>query len=251
MATSLAVSVASRQLLPKADCSPSDCEDSIAIDIPRLRFAIADGATEGFDSRRWARYLTRAWVSPSSGTLDTFDFIDRVRALGERLEEKWTGRQLPWYLEEKATGGAFAAFLGLQITPDWTWSAVALGDSCLIIERDRTVEQAFPISSADAFSSRPILVASNPDKDAAKQVLCLGQGVCLSGDVFLLMSDALACWYLGHAASSRDLLGEFHSALGDTSAFSTLIERERTLRRLRNDDVAVVKLVLSTTGNGV
>jgi hypothetical protein len=247
----LAVTVASRQLLPKADTAPSECEDSIAIDISRLRFAVSDGATEGFDSRRWARYLTRAWVSPSSGALDTFDFIDRVRALGERLEEKWAGRRLPWYLEEKASAGAFAAFLGLQITPEWTWSALALGDCCLIIERDRTLAQAFPLSSPDDFSNRPILVASKTDRDASKQALRLGQGVCLPGDTFLLMSDAIACWYLGHATSNRELLDDFHSALCDTSALVALMARERTSRRLRNDDVAVIKLVLGAAENGV
>lgn len=250
MAT-LAVAVTGHQLLPKAETAPSDCEDSIAIDISRLRFAVADGATEGFDSRRWARYLTRAWVSPSSGTLEAFDLIDRVRPLGERLEAKWAGRQLPWYLEEKAAGGAFAAFLGLQITHAWTWSAVALGDCCLVVERNRTIEQAFPISSADDFSSRPILVASKTDKIAAKQALRLAQGACLAGDVFLLMSDAIACWYLGHAASDRNTLDEFHSSLDETDAFSALIERERSSRRLRNDDVAVVRLVLGTSDRGV
>jgi len=248
--TSLTVVVTSRQLLPKKESAPSDCEDSIAIDIARLRFAVADGATEGFDSRRWARYLTRAWVRASE-TLTAFELIDKVRLLGERLEGKWTGRQLPWYLEEKAAGGAFAAFLGLQITREWTWSALALGDCCLVVERNRTVEQAFPISSADDFSSRPILVASKPDKDEARQCLRLAQGACLPGDVFLLMSDAIACWYLGHGVPGRSALDEFHSALDETGAFSTWVERERVSRRLRNDDVAVVRLVLGTSDRGV
>ncbi len=245
MTASLVVAIASRLLLPKADSSPSDCEDSISIDLQNLRFAVADGATEAFDSRRWARYLTKAWTSPSSKTLEGYDFVERVRPLGERLEKKWFGRALPWYLEEKAAGGSFAAFLGLGLTPAWTWSAVALGDVCLIIERERAVQQSFPLSSANEFSSRPILVASKTDIDITKQSVRLGQGVCLPGDVLLMMSDAIACWYLGHAASSSDLLDDFHRALDDTATFSTLIERERTSRRLRNDDIAVVKLVLS------
>jgi hypothetical protein len=120
----------------------------------------------------------------------------------------------------------------------------------LIVERDLAVQQSFPLSSPDEFSSRPILVASKTDTDIAKQSLRLGQGVCLPGDVLLMMSDAIACWYLGHAASTRELLDDFHAALDNTAAFATLIERERTSRRLRNDDVAVVKLVLSETGRG-
>jgi hypothetical protein len=247
---SLAVAIASRLLLPKADSSQSDCEDSISIDLQALRFAVADGATEAFDSGRWARYLTTAWTSPSSRTLEGYDFVGRVRPLGERLEKKWFGRTLPWYLEEKAAGGSFAAFLGLQLTPAWTWSAVAVGDVCLIVERDLAVQQSFPLSSADEFSNRPILIASKTDTEVTKQALRLGQGVCLPGDVLLIMSDAIACWYLGHATSSGELLGEFHRALDSIAAFSILIGRERESRRLRNDDVAVVKLVLSEAERG-
>jgi hypothetical protein len=241
----LAIAVSSRQLLPKADTSVSDCEDSISMDVPHLRFAVADGATEAFDSRRWARYLTRAWASHSSRALEDYGYVERVRPLGERLEKKWSGRRLPWYLEEKAAGGSFAAFLGLQLTPDGQWSAVALGDVCLILERDRVVETSFPLSSADDFSTRPVLLASKTDTDATRQALRLSRGVCLGGDVLLLMSDAIACWYLGHATSSRDLLDEFHIALADSSAFATFVDRERMSRRLKNDDVAVLKLVLS------
>jgi hypothetical protein len=250
VASSPAVAVASRLLLPKADSSPSDCEDSISIDLQNLRFAIADGATEAFDSRRWARYLTQAWISPSSRELEGYEFIERVRPLGERLEKKWSGRALPWYLEEKAAGGAFAAFLGLQLTPAYTWSAIALGDVCLIVERGLAVQLSFPLSSADEFSSRPILVASKTDTDTTRQALRLWQGICLPGDVLLMMSDAIACWYLGHAASNRSLLDDFHRALDNIGEFATLVERERTARRLRNDDIAVVKLVLGEAERG-
>lgn len=246
----LAVSVSGRQLLPKADSSPSDCEDSISLDVPHLRFAVADGATEAFDSRRWARYLTRAWILRSSTSLDGFGLVEAAQVLGQRLNQKWTGRQLPWYLEEKAASGAFAAFLGLQLKREGTWSAVAIGDVCLIIETSGAVQTSFPVSSADDFSSRPILVGSKADAEVMKQALRFGQGVCLSGDVLLLMTDAIACWYLRHATANRDLLAEFHASLGDTAAFSTLVDRERTQSRLRNDDVAVVRLTVGDTEHG-
>lgn len=252
MASSSPVVVAARLLLPKSDASFSECEDSIAADVEHLRFAVADGATEGFDSRRWARYLTHAWISRNCAALDPFEAVAHIRTLGEQLERRWSGKRLPWYLEEKASAGAFAAFLGLQVTPSWTWSAVALGDTCLIIERNRTIESAFPISSADDFSSRPVLVASKTDTDFTTQAMRLGQGVCLPGDILLLMSDAVACWYLGHTASDRILLDDFHDALNDPVAFSSFIERERSSRRLRNDDVAVVKLVVrERSGDGI
>lgn len=244
MSAPLAVAVTSRVLLPKADALILECEDSIATDVDHLRFAVADGATEGFDSRRWARYLTRAWVSPSTLTLDAFDLPQRVHVLGKRLQRRWTDRRLPWYLEEKASTGAFAAFIGLQLRAEWTWSAIAIGDSCLVVERGSVIETAFPISSAEGFSSRPILIASKTDTNATREAMRLGTGVCLPGDVLLLMSDAIACWYLSNATSDRSLLDEFHQALVNHSDLTSFVARERDSRRLRNDDVAVVKLIL-------
>ena len=38
-------------LLPKLGHELSECEDAIAIDAERWRFAVADGATEAFDAR--------------------------------------------------------------------------------------------------------------------------------------------------------------------------------------------------------
>lgn len=245
MAQALAVSVSSRRLLPKADTSASDCEDSISVNLACSRFAVADGATEAFDSKRWARYLTRAWTSHSSRALDALDLVERLRPLGERLESRWSGRRLPWYLEEKAAGGSFAAFIGVTLDSAGTWSAVALGDACLIIERDRKVLTSFPLSSADDFSSRPVLVATKTNVAETRQALRLGTGACLGGDVLLLMSDAIACWYLGHATGNHDLLARFHSALVDPNAFAFFVDAERSSRRLRNDDVAVVTLVLT------
>jgi hypothetical protein len=236
-------------VLPKSGGGPRECEDSIAIDIARGRFAIADGATEGFDSRRWARYLTRAWVSASSGNLAPGELPECVRALGQRLARRWAGHALPWYLEDKAHDGAFAAFLGVELTTSGTWSAVALGDTCLVIERGGRIAHSFPLASADEFSNRPMLVASRGNGDDTRERMRVGRGECLAGDVLLLMSDAIACWYLGHATANRDQRDAFHGALPEPASFSSFVARERAARRLRNDDVAVVKLVFGAAAS--
>ena len=99
-------------LLPKAGLRPSECEDAIGIRADRRRFCVADGATEAFDSRRWARLLTKHWVA-SQGILTHEALGVWVQAVATRFENHWTKKSLPWYAEEKAQDGAFAAFVGL------------------------------------------------------------------------------------------------------------------------------------------
>src|SRR5436309_10873140 len=79
-------------LLPKAESVGAECEDAIAINRPLGRFAVADGATEGFDSRRWARYLVKGWTSRTSAGLSDSLLPDGVALLGAELRKRWSGR---------------------------------------------------------------------------------------------------------------------------------------------------------------
>lgn len=164
------------------------------------RFAIADGATEGFDSRRWARLLVRSWRSGGLYTKDYEELANNIKRLGDHLAKKWTRRKLPWYLEEKARMGAHAAFLGLEIFPNPSlWQAVAIGDCCLFWERNDTRLLAFPIDDPKAFNYRPILLPSKvPIQNSLKEGALIENYFEIE-DIFLLLSDAISEWYLLHS----------------------------------------------------
>ena len=219
------------------------CEDAAAVDHDGLRFGIADGATEGLDSKRWARYLTTAWVSPSTAKLDMSAFPDYLKQLGERQGQRWAGRELPWYLEEKSREGAFAAFLGLDLQQSQTWDAIAIGDCCLFVERAGSLIESFPLSSPEQFGSTPILLPSMVLRYPSYiNALRMKSGGLHAGDRLLLMSDAIACWYLRcwlDALSVRDV---FNCALTNQNKgiLKEIIANERENKQLRNDDVAIV-----------
>jgi len=235
-------------LLEKADTKPSECEDAIAVDVQALRFAIADGATEGFNSRRWAKRLVSAWIRRPPGEINILSLRDDVSALGTKSTARFARRKLPWYLEEKARQGSFAAFLGLQIAPDGRWTALALGDCCLIQETSSGAS-SFPLSTPEEFDNRPILVPSLIDNyprciEHARELA----GVSLPGDLLLLMSDAIACWYLGAAEQNPSAKLRLHHALAHSNRkdATSLIVEERAARRLRNDDVAIVRIEVTS-----
>jgi len=232
-------------LLSKGGEPQRTCEDAIAMNRYGLRFGIADGATEGFDSKRWARYLTRAWVSPSTARLKASELPEYLVLLGERQRQRWNSRQLPWYLEEKSRDGAFAAFLGLNLSRSPTWDAIAVGDCCLLIEREKSLVESFPLSRPEQFGSRPILLPSMASTfpgymNAVQQK----SGTLRAGDRMLLLSDAIACWYLRCRLEHGSVRDDFIDALAneDKNVLKEIITGERSDKHLRNDDVAIISL---------
>ena len=130
---------AERFLLPKEGAQEAECEDAIGVNLAAGRFAVADGATEAFDARSWARALAQGWVACEPPALSRESFGAWVVGQGTQLHDSWQGRALPWYAEEKARRGSFAAFVGVQLeltNGASHWTAIALGDSCLVQRRD-------------------------------------------------------------------------------------------------------------------
>ena len=87
-------------ILPKEGSTAEECEDAVAFDAGALRFAVADGATEAFDARRWAARLAAEWVGAVRAPLTAAEFGPWLGEQGEWLRASWEGRRLPWYAEE-------------------------------------------------------------------------------------------------------------------------------------------------------
>ena len=233
-------------LLAKEGLLPSECEDAVGVRTDLGRVCVADGATEAFDSRYWARLLTKHWAR-SQGLIERHELEPWWTALGARQSQRWAGRTLPWYAEEKAASGAFAAFVGVAFsegTPSgYTWEAVALGDACLIHKRDGGLLQSLPISDPEQFGYHPRLVPSAGSRLAGlgSEATC-ASGIARPGDTFLLLTDAIAAWYLRRTQDTPEAIREFERLLEDDAhdALASFVTAERGGKRLRNDDVAAV-----------
>ncbi|HEX5884612.1 MAG TPA: hypothetical protein VFY67_08690 [Pyrinomonadaceae bacterium] len=229
-------------LLPKSGFEAAECEDVIGIDEQNCRFAVVDGATEAFDARNWAQRLAENWVrSDSALTAETFH--EWVANEGAALHSAWNQLTLPWYAEEKARKGSFAAFVGVELdlrSDAPSWKAIALGDACLLHCRDGALLKSLPVLNSASFNSAPMLVASDPVfyKTSADS-LVIDSGRCQNNDLLFLVSDAAAAWYLERFEQHdfRDILRE--NVEPDAAKF---FENERSAGRIRNDDIAVIRL---------
>jgi hypothetical protein len=234
-------------LLPKLEQEASECEDVIAVDIDRCRFAIADGATEAFAAREWAERLAQHWVQNPS-TLTAEEFRAWVATEGRELHECWNSLTLSWYAEEKARAGSFAAFVGVELDlrmESLVWKAIALGDACLLHCRHGNLLKSLPLSRSENFNSAPVLVASDSSlHETSMQSLVRESGRCQNGDVLLLMSDAAAAWCL-QRFENGDFDVEQFLLTNAGEELTRFFDEERLAGRIRNDDLAILCVSVS------
>ena len=233
-------------LLPKLDHAAAECEDFIAGNTETCRFAVTDGATEAFDARNWARRLAQNWVQAQSA-LTAEQFREWVATEGRELHDSWNGLSLSWYSEEKARTGSFAALVGVELdlnTDSPSWNAIALGDCCLLHCRDGTLLKSLPLSRSENFNCAPVLVASDASMhETSMKSLVIDSGNCHNQDVLLLLSDAIACWFL-ERFEKGDLDPQELLKTKEDEELKRFFDEERLAGRMRNDDLAVLRIEL-------
>ena len=225
-----------------------ECEDAIATNEIDYRFAVADGATESYGARKWARYLATSWVSSTSRGADDAAYLTGLARVAEHFRSKQPKGEVPWYVTAKAEQGSFAAVLGvafLSLESGYGyWEAVSVGDCCLVHLRADGSKTSFPLEDPDQFGSHPSEIGSAiHSHETLLPFVRRSASTLLPDDILLLMTDAIAQWYLRYCFPDASAAAEFQSALTDgREAVAQLIERERLLGRLRNDDVAVLRI---------
>ena len=242
--------------LPKAGNRPDEYEDAWRAVYPQrigasgrrtARIVVSDGASESAFAREWANVLADAFVARPIDLrgLTEDSLYDWLTSAQEQWRSGVPWDRLPWHGEAKARAGAFATLLGMTIgaSPDnplrLSWQALAVGDSCLFIIRDDRLWLAFPLEDAAEFDNTPALVCSNPDNAGELwEGVRRRSGECAAGDLFILASDALACWFL-----ARNAAGEkpWETLLAlDSSRWDDWVEEQRREGLMRNDDTTLV-----------
>jgi len=238
--------------LPKAGNTVEEYEDacsplrSVNRELRAFRCAVADGATEASFSASWARLLIRAYCKGQWGGRRMFRTLARLQTV---WRQELDALQLPWYAEEKLRSGAFASLLGFTLVAPFEengggWMAEAVGDSCLFQVRSDEVITAFPMSRAAEFNSRPHLIGSiASSNEHLLEHVRKARGGWEPGDIFYLMTDALACWFLNRVeAGDQPWLELTIAGAGGQSSFAAWIDHLREERSIRNDDVTLLQV---------
>jgi serine/threonine protein phosphatase PrpC len=207
--------------------------------------AVADGATETSFSGQWAKLLVDAFADRRLPRLDMNAMAELSRAWQAQIDDLTREKPLSWYAEEKLRSGAFASLMGLQISPHGWWRAFCVGDSCLFrLRTPRRIRKAFPYTDAAQFNNRPILLSTNPASNG-KITPVIAKGKWREGDRFLLMTDAIAQYFLAHRPSRLSLTEH----LLDQEKFERIIDTARQNKACRNDDVTMLRIYLKPGAN--
>lgn len=244
--------------LPKAGNSASDYEDAFWPRKPldqtshSIRMAVGDGATETSFSAHWARLLVRDY---GSGRLTPGSIGVRLPSLQRRWRRQVGKRPLPWYAEAKLSDGAFSSLAGLTVedercetNSDGRWEAMVIGDSCLFQIRDMRMITSFPLGRSEEFDSRPSLIPSVESSHSRldDDLRAVG-GRCRPGDLFYLMTDALACWLLWMLEGDEGNILNSLDQIQTQADFEEIVRDQRKIRLsdgtspLKNDDVTLLR----------
>jgi hypothetical protein len=227
--------------VPKAGNRREENEDAVAASSESLRFAVADGASEGWESGKWAAHLANAYVDepPSPANFETW--LAATRQAWKTPPETGPAH---WYAEIKQKSGSFSTLLGVEfrIAPKartWMWKAVAIGDSCLFQLRNGRLEGMFPISSSVGFGNNPPLVPSLPASICPEPEWLAGRSD--PQDLFLLATDAIAVYLakLPTPDAWSPVLDAIREGLQIRDP-KHLRELFHTVQAARNDDLSLI-----------
>jgi hypothetical protein len=251
--------------LPKAGNSTAEYEDAFHIgkwkmSPARTGIAIADGATEGMLSGLWAQLLVRRFVRQLPGQEDVSGWLaGTLRAWQHEknnylLRRERNNKPVQWYEEPGLEAGAFAALLGLVLSPSegarttsghrLKWNALSVGDCFLVHVRGDDCICMFPYAESSALNNRPFLLASNPARNKGiDERFLFAAGEAHMGDRFYLMTDALAGWFLRTYEQGALPWQELDSFWDNdlSQAFADWVGERRRAHEMRNDDVTLIQ----------
>jgi hypothetical protein len=219
-----------------------------------VRFAVADGATETYESKVWVRQLLGSFMSPDAGGAESWPELERasLSAWFAAMQERWrVVAPAPGDTIEqvKHDQGTLATFVGGQLlgldTGRPVWQAVALGDAVLFHVRDgHLVEQFPPLRSAD-FAATPSGIGTLPAwLDQMSRDLLFRQGRLAPGDMIFAATDAFAQWMITRLEQGDKALWPVLAGLVHPAVFCQLVTAQREAATMKNDDVTLMRIRL-------
>lgn len=219
-----------------------------------LRFAIADGVTESSFARLWAKMLVKLYCNAKTAMPDynPETFATAVKKRGSAWSKRIFARPLDWAVLEKVQRGGAATLLGLTLASHYkqpssggTWQAFGVGDSCLFHIRNACLLQAFPLTTSAEFGNHPLLLSTVPAKNDyvwSNVAAYTTEGEWRAGDHFLLMTDALAHWFLKMTEENVQPQTIMPTWVDLQESFEEWINGLRQQKTLRNDDTTFIHI---------
>jgi len=247
---------------PKQGYAPDEWEDGAKGGVfgvsrdgdPLIRFAVADGATEAYESRRWVSQLLGSFMSlDQAGGMSWPDLeYGSMSAWFKAMQEQWQAAApaAADYIElRKIQQGTLATFVGGQIfglnTPAPVWRAAALGDSVFFHVRDGHLLNQLPSMRSSDFDSAPEGISTLPERlGRMSDQMRIEQGPLAAGDLLFAATDAFAKWMITCVERGDPLLWQVLGHLVHPVEFGQLVAELRRVMAMKDDDVTLMRIRL-------
>ncbi|CAN5575158.1 protein phosphatase 2C domain-containing protein [soil metagenome] len=229
--------------VPKAGNTPEQNEDALAVSKETLRAAVCDGASEGWRSGPWAAHLANSLVNAQASPRSFAEWLAFTRASTAMV----AAPVMSWYAEAKQATGSFSTLLSVSFGTSkdggLKYQAVAVGDTELIHRRGDQIVTKFPLEKSADFSNRTALVGNLAESGDPTPEWFAGRAE--AGDVFYLMTDALAEWFLRTREAGEEpwtSLDAVTSAIDAPAEYAHWVQSLRQSKAMKNDDATLVRI---------
>lgn len=207
-------------------------EDATACAIVKAIYAVSDGASESFASRRWARVLVSRYARQP--IIDEAWLARAISAYNAAFERA----AMSWSAQAAFDRGSFATLLGLRFDRSGV-SVLGIGDSLAVLDDGAEIRATFPYTEAAQFRANPLLLSTIHDRNAA----ILGADFSthwrldrVDSPKLFCMTDALGAWLLAARAERIARL----RALRTRAEFVAMVEDARADGTMRRDDTTLL-----------
>ena len=223
--------------------SSKPSEDAFAFNLSRGLAAISDGVSNSFFSSIWSRLLVERFCQTEDQDLNDLFALKNVNNWLRPIQDLWLHEvkylldhhdfdpEISNQLPQKKP--AAATFIGVQFISGLTgvrWRALIIGDSILIHVRDKKLVRSCLITKAEQFVQHTQSLGSYPGESKLPTVV---EGEYLSGDQFILATDAMGKWLLQLYTSNERL---FATVLENLVKIQEPVQFEKFVTDLRQDE---------------
>jgi hypothetical protein len=226
-----------RWTVGKQLAEPHFNEDAAACSQLKGIYAVSDGASESFDSRRWSRLLVARYIR--NPQIDG-RWLARAIILYNRAFDR---NALSWSAQAAFDRGSFATLLGIRLNSDLHGvSILSIGDSLAVLDNGHGISATFPYAEPEQFRQNPLLLST---------VHALNQSILqvpiatfsaqwniagMARPKLFCMTDAIGAWLL----SARDERMQQLRELQSRTEFIKMVEGARTEGTMRRDDTTLL-----------
>ncbi|MFJ5776393.1 hypothetical protein [Streptomyces sp. NPDC093094] len=250
---------------PKSNLNATQIEDAACMVVPgpgirgEARLIVTDGSSGSAGSGWWASQLARdLGAAPGRAFRNGEAFAHVASYAGLRwpdhrqtLLHRASTSSTSWLARHRIDSSPAATLLGLQLLPGpaghdapghpgaGAWRVVSVGDSCMFQVRSGHV-----VASVAVMARIPEVIRAGGAQSSLKPRL--EEGNWCEGDVFYLMTDALAVWWTRQAHDGGRPWEVLDAVCGSRVDFVAWVQDQRVKQVLKDDDITLLRAECGT-----